>query len=90
MTRNIGQLIQNNFYKHLREIRVKQSIFYISLGTTIGLVLSIKLPWIEAMVTCARFHPDENYELYKKSTGSVKYNMSWSKPLKYFPQAKEI
>ena len=40
----------------------------------IGLVFSVKLPWIEALVTCARFNPDENNELYKKWPCSVKYN----------------
>ena len=52
----------------------------------VRLVLSANLPWITAMELCAKhsqapFDPGENYELDKKWTGTVKYNMSIGKVL---------
>ena len=50
----------------------------------VGLVLSAETTWLTAMEFCANnsqapFDPGENYELDKKWTGTVKYNMSIGK-----------
>ena len=52
--------------------------FILVLGTTVGLVLSIDLTWIEAMKACAKngqapFDPSKNYKPDKKWTGTFKY-----------------
>lgn len=68
--------------------------FILALGTTLGLVLSVKLPQIGymeicALRGCAPFDPDRNYKINEKWIDTVIYNMGWDKVFQLFDSLKK-